>query len=88
MKKIIVLFVAAIFAFGIGFAFAEDDTVNPWQGTVQTSVKKEDKAATKAVKQDKKEVKKTNAGKVKKKKTAKAENVSKTSAEKKESAQK
>jgi len=88
MKKIIVLFVASIFAFGVGFAYAEDETVNPWQGTAQASMKKEDKTATKAVKTNKKEVKKTNEGKVKKKKIAKVENARTGTAEKKETAQK
>ena len=88
MKKISVLFVALLFIFSLGFAFAEDDSVNPWQGAAQTTVKKEDKRGTKTVKPNKKEVKKTDASKVKKKKIAKAEHTGTGTAEKKEPAQK
>ena len=87
MKKISVLLVALLFTFSLGFAFAGDDTVNPWQGAAQASAKK-DKAGTKTVKSNKKEVKKTDPSKVKKKKTEKAEHAGTGTAEKKETAQK
>ena len=82
MRKIIILFVALIFAFSLGIAYAEEDgSVNPWQRPAQTSVKKEDKTTTKAVKTNKKEGKKTKTGKAKKKNT---ETAKKNEADKKE----
>ncbi len=80
MKHWIALFVASIFAFSLGIAYAEEEhTLNPWERLGQTSAKSEHKAKTKAVKANKKEVRKTNAEKTKKTHLAKAE---KTSVEK------
>ncbi len=76
-KHWIALFVASIFAFSLGIAYAEEEhALNPWERLGQTSTKSEHRAKTKAVKTSKKEVRKTNAEKTKKTHIAKAEKTS------------
>ena len=74
MKKLIALFVTSIFVFGLGMAYAEEETVlNPWERNVQPSAKKADKARIKTVKTNKKDARKANVEKAKKTNLAKAE---------------
>ena len=88
MKKLIALFVTSIFVFGLGMAYAEEETVlNPWERNVKPSAKKADKTRT-AIKTNKKDAKKTNVEKTKKTNIAKAENASDAKTEKKETGQK
>jgi hypothetical protein len=76
MKKLIALFVTSIFVFGLGVAYAEEETIlNPWERNVQPSTKKADKAKT-AIKTNKKEAGKTNVEKTKKTNIAKVEKTS------------
>ncbi len=93
MKRWIALFVASIFAFSLGIAYAgEEQALNPWERMAPASKKNDNKAKTKAVKTNKKEARKANAEKTRKTQVAKAEKtgtekaVKKTTVEKADSA--
>ncbi len=104
VKKYIALFIASIFAFSLGIAYAEEEIILPWERAAQTPAKKENKARTKTVKTNKKEAgrakaqkdkktttagaEKTSMKKAKKTNTAKAESAGAATADKKETGQK